>query len=86
MQRFWTDEEKELLTKLYPQFLLRNISKDELTAIFNRSFESVSNKASILGIKIPATAHIDVKSLANINKRLSLDIDMDAFKKHMETK
>jgi hypothetical protein len=80
----WTQEETELLKKVYPQFLLGNITREELVNLFGiRSINSIQKKASDLKLAPPESNAINVNLLSNLNKRLKLDIDLEAFKKHM---
>lgn len=80
----WTQEEIELLKKVYPQFLLGNITREELVNLFGiRSINSIQKKASDLKLEPPNGNAINVNLLSNLNKRLKLDIDLEAFKKHM---
>ena len=45
----WSKRENRLLKKFYAQYLLGNISKDELMKIFNRDMTAIYNHASLKG-------------------------------------
>jgi hypothetical protein len=45
----WSNREKKLLKKFYPQFLFGNIPRKDLIKIFNRSLEAIQHKASDMG-------------------------------------
>ncbi|HOM27708.1 MAG TPA: hypothetical protein PKV21_09440 [bacterium] len=48
--RKWNKIEDEILRKIYPRFLLREISRDSLERIFNRSIQSIYKRASLLNL------------------------------------
>jgi len=66
--RKWTEREEKLLKQLYPCFQRHDITSDELCAVLNRSMDSITNRASKLGITGKAWDDINEELLAKLKK------------------
>lgn len=75
MRRFWSDEDIKALRTLYPYYLSGEVSRDELTAIFDRTFTSIQQKASAIGTANTPVTGVDRNRMMEIKKRLKIDLD-----------
>ena len=49
LRRYWSDDERKALKKLYPCYLRGEISKDDMIRVFNRSMSAIQRRASEMG-------------------------------------
>lgn len=83
MKKPWTPREEKTLKALYVHYLSGEISKEEITEVFQRSIASIQQKASVLALTNSDTTTINLDALSGLKRRLKIDIDVDEFRKHM---
>lgn len=67
--RYWTKREEELLKELYPHYLAGDITLQEICDVFNRSWNALNTRASVLKVTKKAEDKIDEDLLEKLKKR-----------------
>jgi len=67
--RRWSAGDKQALKKLYPAYLCGEVSKDELTKVFDRPYNSVHYMAGQLKLTGKAFSTLDEELFLRLRKR-----------------
>ena len=67
--RRWSAKEDGLLCELYPQFIMGNVSRDELCGVLRRTWFAIHCRAGHLGLTNQIYDDIDEELLRILRKR-----------------
>lgn len=71
----WNPEDEELLRKIYPKFVEKLITKEEMQRIFGRTMSAIISKACSLGISSKYDkSRVDKKYLKELLRRRQIEI------------